>query len=58
MISEMSGLADRFLSWAGRRCGTGGTLAGMVEPEVAEPAANGLVLRDRRLDLWLSLLER
>ena len=31
--------------------------AGIVEPDVPDPATEGLVLRDRRFFLWLSLLD-
>lgn len=58
MIAEISGLVDLFFSCVGRLCGIGGTLEGIVELDVADPAAEGLVLRERRLFLRLSLLDR
>ena len=66
MISAISGLAGRFFDDDGGDegflcgcCGRGGILAaGIVEPDVPDPATEGLVLRDRRFFLWLSLLDR
>ena len=72
MISAISGLAGRFFEDDGGGgggggdegflcgcCGRGGILAaGIVEPDVPDPATEGLVLRDRRFFLWLSLLDR
>ena len=58
MISAISGLVDLVFAWVGCLRGTSGTLAAMVELEVADPAPEGLVLRERRFLLWLSLLDR